>query len=92
MSDDATRAVLARYETRMMTVSNCNPAQLYVSHDVNAMAARIAELERVVESVEWYCALSNTSESCPSCGAMKHWGHEEGCELAAAMHAEATHD
>lgn len=39
----------------------------------------------VLEGMEWYCAQSNTSASCPCCGNMQHWGHKDGCELAAAL-------
>ena len=50
-----------------------------------ALRAALADQRRLVEelaNVEWYCAMSNSSASCPSCGAMEHHGHNAtGCQL-----------
>jgi len=44
-------------------------------------------LVTLVDGAQWYCAASNSSESCPWCGAMKHWGHEQDCEARTALTA-----
>jgi len=51
------------------------------------VAAQRDALVTLVDGAQWYCAASNSSESCPWCGAMKHWGHEQDCEARTALAA-----
>lgn len=41
----------------------------------------LRKLRELLRSVEWVQPQSNTSPSCPFCGAMQHWNHREDCPL-----------
>lgn len=43
-------------------------------------------LLNLIKDVEWVQPFSNSSQSCPCCGSMRHWGHEQDCELAKTIH------
>ena len=46
-------------------------------------------LRELVIAVEWYCPMSNSSESCPWCESYRHMGHDADCPRLAYKKARA---
>ncbi len=79
MSDDATRAVLARYTKQVdVTATEMLIAYQYPALDVTAMAARIAELERDAMRLDWLEQISHEAIEIESFGdpVMIDWAGE----------------
>jgi hypothetical protein len=47
------------------------------------LTAEVQRLRGLLIEVTWVQPMYNGSPSCSLCGNQKHWGHAEGCDLAA---------
>lgn len=52
----------------------------------------LRKLRELLRQAEWVQPMSNTSPSCPWCGAMQHWNHEPGCQFPQELRAPLVQD